>query len=162
MTNSQPGLSKQKHSILCFAWFPQHVGQRAQEQTRMPFKAVQSYAHDQAIKVQTGRLIDCIMMPISHGLQFSHWFIFPFTLPVHHVLLLSLIAKRGICFQILIPHTKGGWIISFFSHPIWIDPLQQIHNIQERAITNNGFPIIFCCIFQMYARKWYFFIIIFR
>lgn len=41
----------------------------------------------------------------------------------------TLLAERWICLLILIPHTKGGWIISFLSHPAWIGPLQNSHTM---------------------------------
>lgn len=39
----------------------------------------------------------------------------------------TLCTEWRICSLILIPHTKGGWIISFLSHPAWIGPLRNSH-----------------------------------
>lgn len=39
----------------------------------------------------------------------------------------TLLCEWRICLLILIPHTKGGWIISFLSQPAWIGPLQNSH-----------------------------------
>lgn len=106
--------------------------------------AAQSYAHNRAKKVQTRKLIAWLhldatqLFPQSPGRS-------PFFSSLHPTCpsSLSLIARRGICFLILIPHTKGGWITSFLSCLVWIDPLQQMHAIQKRAIKNNGSLIFF-------------------
>lgn len=47
-------------------------------------------------------------------------------LPILHIYWTPCTEWR-ICLLILIPHTKGGWIISFLSHPAWIGPLRNSH-----------------------------------